>query len=192
MKTVFLGGSFDPVHIGHLHLAEEVMIQFGYDQVVFVPAAEAPHKEPSGESTSAQRLEMLRAAVEGYLHFIVDDCEITRGGRSYTVETVPVLQARYSPEGRLGMIIGDDLLEGFLKWKAHEKIVEFVDIIVAHRQFVHRVEFAFPHRYVDNLRLPLSSREIRGRVAAGKAYRHIVPEPVFRYIERYMLYRQRD
>ena len=192
MSTVFLGGSFDPVHIGHLHLAEEVMIQLSYDRVVFVPAAEAPHKAPSGASTSAQRLDMLQAAVKDDRRFIVDDCEITRGGLSYTVETVPILQNRYSPEDRLGMIIGDDLIEGFVSWKSHEILAELVDIIIAHRQFAHRVEFAFPHRYVDNLLLPLSSREIRSRVASGKPYRHIVPEPVFRYIERYMLYRQRD
>ena len=192
MRVLVLGGSFDPVHIGHLFLAEEVRCQFGYDRVVFVPAAEAPHKAPSGETTDQQRLDMLKLAVKPNKHFLVDDCEILRGGRSYTVETIPVINERYRPDGRVGFIIGDDLVSGFSTWRSHEELAEMVDLIVAHRQFQERVEFAFPHRYADNLLLPVSSSEIRMRIAAGKAVRHIVPDPVFGYIERYELYRQRD
>lgn len=192
MRTVILGGSFDPIHIGHLFLAEEVMTQLGYQRVVFIPVAEAPHKSASGESSPEQRLEMLKIATQPYERFVVDDCEIRRGGRSFTVETVPLIRERYRPSGRLGMVIGDDLLEGFEAWKDYEKLLDMIDLVVAHRRFEQRVEFAFPHEYVDNLLLPLSSSEIRRRVAEGKAYRHIVPEPVFGYIEHHMLYRQRD
>ncbi len=192
MKVLVLGGSFDPVHIGHLFLAEEVRRQFEYDEVVFVPASEAPHKEPTGETTDQQRLEMLQLAVEGNKRFLVDDCEIVRGGRSYTVETIPEINERYHPEGRVGFIIGDDLVSGFSSWRSHKTLAGMVDLIVAHREFQERVEFEFPHRYADNLLLPISSSDIRERIAAGKAFQHIVPDPVFRYIERYELYRQRD
>lgn len=192
MKLLVLGGSFDPVHIGHLFLAEEVRCQFGYDRVVFVPAAEAPHKQPTGETTDRQRLEMLELAVKGNKHFLVDDCEIVRGGRSYTVETIPEINERYAPDGRMGLIIGDDLVSGFSSWRSHEQLAGMVEIIVAHRKFEERIEFEFPHRYADNLLLPISSSDIRRRIAARRAVQHIVPDPVFGYIERYELYRQRD
>jgi nicotinate-nucleotide adenylyltransferase len=89
------------------------------------------------------------------------------------------------------MIIGDDLLDGFSSWRGHESLIAMVDILVAHRLSVKELDFSFPHRYVDNLLLPISSSDIRRRVASGRVYRHIVPEPVYKYIERYMLYRRR-
>lgn len=192
MRTIILGGSFDPLHVGHLFLAEEVRLQLGYERVILIPAAEPPHKEPSGATTSAQRLEMLSEAVEDVEGLVVDDCEIARGGRSYTVETVPHVAASYDLTGRPGLIIGDDLLDGFSSWKSYQYLLEMVDIVVAHRRFSQEVAFPFPHRYVNNLILPISSSDIRERVASGRAYRHIVPESVFRYIQRNMLYSRRN
>ncbi len=192
MRTVLFGGSFDPPHIGHLFLAEELLKQLDYERIILVPAAEAPHKEPSGATTSAQRIEMLRSAVAEIDSLVVDDCEIRRGGTSYTVETIPVLLSQYDITGRLALVIGDDLIEGFQTWKDHELLVEMVDIVIAHRTFREKVAFSYQHVYLDNLLLPVSSSEIRARVREGKAYRHIVPESVFRYIEENMLYIQRD
>lgn len=192
MKTVILGGTFDPVHIGHLFLAEELMTQLGYERVILVPAAQPPHKEASGSTTTEQRLEMLRVATDGNDRLVVDACEIERGGQSYTVDTIPVIERAYRPTPPLGLVIGDDLLEVFDGWKEHAKLLSMVEIIVAHRLSSERMTFAYPHRYLDNLVLPISSTDIRERIRRGRAFRHIVPETVFSYIEKNMLYRQRD
>lgn len=192
MKTVMFGGTFDPVHVGHLFLAEELISQLGYERVILVPAAKPPHKETSGETSAAQRLEMLRMSIQGNDRLVVDDCEVERGGQSYTVDTVPAIERTYRPTGPLGLVIGDDLLAGFDGWKEHARLVTMVEIVVAHRVSRARLEFSYPHRYIDNLLLPISSSDIRERIRDGKAFRHIVPETVFSYIERNMLYRQRD
>lgn len=192
MRTAVLGGSFDPLHIGHLFLAEELKIELGYERVILVPAAEPPHKRPSGETTSAQRLEMLAEAVSGIPELVVDDCEILRGGRSYTIQTIPLIREKYDLSELPALVVGDDLLEGFSSWKDHEELVEMVNIVVAHRLFSEEVEFGYPHQYLHNLILPVSSSGIRERVASGRAFRHIVPESVFRYIQKNMLYRRRN
>ena len=187
-KTVIIGGSFNPIHIGHLYIAAELVNQLGYEDVIFIPAYIAAHKGASNSIEPEERLAMVRLALSGS-GFFLDDCEMRRGGVSYTILTVQDIYERRPIDGKLGFVIGDDLISGFHLWKDASALAEKVDLIVAHRESVEEIPFAFPHRYISNLLLPISSSDIRRRVKEGLAFRFLVPEAVFTYINSHKLYR---
>lgn len=191
MKTAILGGSFNPVHIGHLILAEEVLFQCGYDQILFIPANIPPHKSIDDPGPHV-RLEMLEAAIKGYPAFAVSDCEILRKSVSYTIDTIRQLKTdaglKGQMDGKPGLIIGDDLLAGFFEWKEPHSLVKEAEIIVAHRQYPYRLSLLYPHRYVENTLIPISSSEVRARISARKAWHSLVPQMVQHIIEQKGLY----
>lgn len=162
------------------------MINLGYDQVVFVPAYKPPHKQDAPSASAEERLAMLELALNGRSDFLVETWELERRGISYTIDTVHHLYETRDVEGRLGLIIGDDLVEGFYGWKNAEELERQVDIIVATR----RGEDGNGLRYstIDNSPLPVSSSEVRERVRSGKAFRYLVPESVYGYIQTHDLY----
>ncbi|MFO7850560.1 MAG: nicotinate (nicotinamide) nucleotide adenylyltransferase [Spirochaetia bacterium] len=188
MRTVIIGGTFNPVHIGHLYIAEEVKISLGYERVIFIPAHIPAHKEPDYSTTAEQRLEMLRCAVFN-TDFVVDSCEIQRGGISYTIDTVDEILNNYTITGKLGLLIGDDLVEGFHKWKEWKALLEKVDLIIAHRSYQEQVPCSFAHTYLNNLVIPISSSAVRDRVEKGSSFRYFVPESVFSYIQENEVYK---
>jgi len=190
MKIAVLGGTFNPVHIGHLFLASEVRYLLGYDKIIFVPSNIPAHKQLEGNVTAEQRVEMLVAAVADEDGFVVDTCEIKRGGVSYTIDTIHYLEEKYKPQARVGIIIGDDLVAGFHKWKKYKSLIEAAEIIVARRE-KERHTPGFPSVPVDNAVLPVSSSGIRARIAEGAPYRYLLPYEVYRYITEKGLYIKR-
>ena len=137
MKLAVLGGSFNPVHIGHLALADAVCVEFGFDKILFVPTAEPPHKKLAPDFASAKdRLAMLRCAVEKNPRFEVSDVEIARGGVSYTFDTLEELSKKYAGQlsAKIALIMGSDLLAGFPLWRNAEQIARMADLILASRQ----------------------------------------------------------
>jgi len=188
MRLAILGGTFNPVHVGHLFLAEETLTLLGYDRILFVPACVPVHKMMEIEVGARHRLRMLRLAVTGNRGLRVDDCELERGGDSYAIDTLLDVLERYRPEGRPGLIIGDDLVEGFASWRQASRLAELAELIVAHRNSAERVPLQYPCRYLVNTLLPVSSSEIRRRLACGRSVRNLVPERVLRYIRRHGLY----
>jgi len=188
VKTAVIGGTFNPVHIGHLYLAEEVKKQFGYQRVIFVPSFIPPHKDADGSTRPEDRLEMLRRTVVD-TDIVVDDAEIRRGGVSYMIDTIKELLNTYTITGRIGLVIGDDLVAGLDSWKDWANLEKMIDLIIAHRNFSGRMECRYGHRYLDNLVLPISSRDIRERVKSGRAYRFLVPGEAFALINQRGLYR---
>ena len=189
MRAALLGGTFNPIHIGHLHIAEVVVSEMDYHKVLFVPANIPAHKEMSAGAGTDQRLEMLNRALSPYPEFVVESCEIERGGISFTIDTIRYLKEKYSPESKFGLIIGDDLLDGFHLWKDASCLPREADILIAHRQSESRRSVPFPHRYIDNQILPLSSSMIRKRIQDGKAGRFLIPATVWEYIGANHLYR---
>lgn len=206
MKAAILGGSFNPPHIGHLALAEQARIQLGYDIIYWIPTFISPFK-PECLVSSDDRLAMVRLAIAGNPHFVLDSCEIERGGVSYTVDTVRYLYNKFSGnavcalEGRLGLIIGDDLIRDFHLWREADVLPDITDIILAHRIFpmpdmdkintpIQRVYSGAPFKHVllENAVLPVSSTDIRSRIRQNASWRYLVPQTVYEYINTRHLY----
>jgi nicotinate-nucleotide adenylyltransferase len=188
MTLAIFGGTFNPVHVGHLFLAEEVRSKLDYELILFVPAFIPVHKDMEIEPGHEHRLAMLRLALEPYPEFRVDDCELKRGGPSYTIDTVRALLGRYPVTGKPGLIIGDDLVEGFATWKEASQLAGMTRLIVGHRESAMEIQMPYPCTYVDNSLLPVSSSQIRDRLSEGRPIRHLVPDAVLEYIRCHDLY----
>ena len=188
MKLAILGGTFNPVHLGHVFLAHEIRHDLGYDTVVFVPTNLPAHKGPVAGASPQERLHMLGMAVDGQEGCIVDDCELRRGGVSYTIDTVRHVLSSYALEAKPGLVIGDDLVPDFGTWHRAGELAELVDIIVVHRLYDSRVSFTLPHTYCDNLRLPISSSGVRERIAEGRPVEGLIFHEVAQYVRERGLY----
>jgi nicotinate-nucleotide adenylyltransferase len=175
MKLAVLGGSFNPVHVGHLYLADLVLSAFGYDRVVLVPAFQSPFKLGAAAPSPQDRLAMLAASIPGDPRLVIDDCEIRREGVSYTVDTLADIIRRYRPEGRPGLILGDDLARDFPRWKKAEEITRLADIIVARRILSGEGAYPYPNRQLQNEVMEVSSAMVRERVREGGNWRYLVP-----------------
>jgi nicotinate-nucleotide adenylyltransferase len=184
VRTAIFGGTFNPVHNGHLHLAATVCAELDYAGVVFVPAHVPPHKDADELIAGSHRLAMLRRAVAGHDAFRVDSCELDRRGVSYTIDTVRCLGA---VRGRLGVIIGDDLAADYKSWREAPMLAREADLILG-RRLDGSATLPFPHQVVRNVQLPLSSRLIRDRLRAGLPVDHLTPPAVLEYILSHGLY----
>lgn len=189
MKSAILGGTFDPVHIGHLLMAEEVLIRCDYERILFVPNRVPPHKDRAPAATPSQRLEMLELAVRDRTEFVVDPYEIERSEVSYTVHTLEHLIDSDRITGRPGLIIGEDLVDGFSAWKDVDRVTAIADLVLVRRPGNGTVRLERPHRLIDNLLLQVSSTEIRERISSALPYRYLVHPAVYGYIEQHALYR---
>jgi nicotinate-nucleotide adenylyltransferase len=179
MKIAILGGSFNPVHIGHLFLADSVL-SIGYDRIVLIPAFQSPFKLNAESAAPGDRVEMLCASIAGDPRLTVDDCEIKREGVSYTIDTITEIKARYRPEGKPGLILGDDLADTFHLWRNAPSIAEETELILARRLFglgfgaSLSKEFPYPHRKLDNELIDISSRQVREKIHRGENWRYLV------------------
>ena len=185
MRFAVLGGSFNPVHVGHLFLADAVLTGLSYDRIILVPAFQSPFKIGAGGACPEDRMEMLAASIAGDPRLTIDDCEIRRQGVSFTIDTLKDIIARYKPEGKPGLIVGDDLASTFDKWRSPAEIAELADIIVARRlqesasgSYGH---FPYPHRDLENEIMNVSSHAVRDKIRRGENWRYLVP-PGARYI----------
>lgn len=190
-----MGGSYNPIHIGHLMLADAVALRYGYDTVAFVPAFLSPFKDGHSGCTADDRLAMVKLAIADNPAFYCEPCEIQRQGVSYTIDTLKFLKKKFPQcEGKIGLIIGDDLLEGFSGWREAEHIPDYADIIVGNRIIDrYSTEQAasagkVPHLRVDNALLPVSSSGIRAAIKEKKSWRYLVPSAVYSYIKEHKLY----
>lgn len=195
---LFFGGSFDPVHLGHLLVARDVRESLGFESVVFVPACQAPLKKPHVASPQ-DRIEMLRLSVEGVEGFEVSDIEIRRGGISYTVDTASELKALTGE--RPFFLVGADSFLSLHLWKEPHKLVSLARFVIVDREnrWMHLRDYIrenFPQmkegidfQVVAVRRIDISSTEIRERLKEGKSIRWLVPQVVEDYIHLKRLYR---
>jgi nicotinate-nucleotide adenylyltransferase len=187
MKIGILGGTFNPIHIGHLILAEEVREKLLLDKVIFVPTYIPPHKQNSDVAAATERMRMVKAAIKGNMFLKASDIEIKRKGPSYTVDTVRALNKKF-PGDEMYFIAGSDLLKYLDEWKDFQELLGLVKFVVATRpgyplekipSYVKRVQI----RAVD-----VSAFEIRRCIKEFKSFRYLVPEAVFEYINKKKLY----
>jgi nicotinate-nucleotide adenylyltransferase len=201
MKLGIFGGTFDPVHYGHLLLAESAREQLGLDQVWFIPAALAPHKQDRQAVTAKQRVEMLELAIAGHPAFRVSTLEIDRGGVSYTVDTLQDISVQL-PDAELFLLMGADSLRDLLTWREPERICKLAWPVVSRRADAPEPDFSSlghivaPARLLkmEQLRLEmpimeLSSTDLRHRAATGQSLRYRTPRGVEQYILAQGLYR---
>ncbi len=177
MKTGIFGGTFDPVHIGHLIVAQDAWAALGLDRVLFIPAAVPPHKRGRVIASPEQRLEMLRAATADDPRFEVSDIELRRPGPSYTADTVRALREQ-DPEDELFLLLGIDQYREFHTWREPEVIARLARLVVLSRGGEEATPTDPAHLVLDVTRIDISATEIRRRAAAGEPVRYLVPGEV--------------
>lgn len=195
-----LGGTFDPPHVGHLWLATLAKDAIGLDRVLFMPAAQPPHKRPRGMSSAIDRLLMTRLAIAGDEAFELTAIEMERPGPSYTIDSVDELRGTYGDDVQLFLLMAADTLAQIDSWREPDALLERVEWAVGPRPGVPLPErSALEHRFGDRASrihllpgpsLDVSSTQIRERVAGGHAIRYLVPRGVEELITDRGLYRR--
>ena len=200
MKIGILGGSFNPVHLGHLILAEQIRETTGLGRVLFIPASSPPHKPGTELAAGEHRLAMVRLAIEGNPFFEASDVEVRRGGVSYTIDTILELR-REHPGDDFHFIIGADSVPELPTWYRTCELVDLCTFLIGSRPG-HDIAWdlltrALPAATVERLRknviptipVGISSSAIRLRIREGRSIRYLVPRQVEEYIGRNDLYR---
>lgn len=194
MKVGLLGGSFDPVHNGHLYLAEQALGFFNLDEVWWIPARQNPHKIEEPETDASLRLKMVEKAIAPYPNYRLFDLECKKEGPSYTIETIQKLKRDY-PEAQFYLLLGSDALEGLSKWKEIDKIFNLTNIVVFVRgealeaPGLSREQQEWIHSHTINIPIKeVSSTEIRERLALGEDCSHLLPDEILDFIRQNQLY----
>lgn len=202
-KVGIMGGTFDPIHIGHLILGENAYRQFELDTVLFMPSGNPPHKrDRRGRATTEQRTSMVQMAIENNAHFELSLAEAHDEGYTYTKETLTRLTAEH-PNTDYYFIIGADSLFSFETWKEPEEICQLCTLVAALRNHIGHdimdrqiayLEKKFQGRIqkLDTPNIDISSGTIRDWVKAGKSLRYYVPDPVIDYMKQLDLYKESD
>ena len=189
MKLGLLGGSFDPVHFGHLLVAQAAIEELGLDRLFFIPAAQSPFKPESKPALAAIRLQMLRLALAGKTNCEIDEQEIRRGGISYTIETMRDYTKRF-PQAELFYLIGTDNVAKLPEWREANELARLAQFVITPRPGEDTVVFLPPFRgrTLKGFPLGVSSSQIRARVKAGLPIELLVPPPVAEAIRVMKLY----
>lgn len=186
MKIGVYGGTFDPVHNGHLILARDAVEQLGLDELVFIPNAISPHRLAQAPTPGPVRLEMILAAIEGEPRFKADDVELRRGDVSYTYDTIVALKEKYPTDAELFYFIGHDNLPKLSTWHRFADLKKLVTFVVFTRGATDT-----SHEYPGiERRVDISATEVRARVAKSLSIRYLVPDAVSEIIARHNLYKE--
>ena len=189
MRIGILGGTFNPIHVGHLVLAEEAREKLNLDKVIFVPAYIPPHKKDDELADPNDRFKMVELALRGNSDFEVSAFEIDAKTTSYSVETLKAFKKKYGEEAKLFFITGADSLGEIYSWKEVDQIFKLSKFIVANRPGYDMANVPNGIDVVTITSLEISSSLIRKKIGEGKSIRYLVPEPVREYIIARRLYR---
>ncbi|RIW37613.1 nicotinate-nucleotide adenylyltransferase [Bacillus salacetis] len=181
-----LGGTFNPPHIGHLIIANEVLHKLNLDEIRFMPAGIPPHKKIKGDTSAAQRKEMVSKAIEGHPGFVLETIELEMDGPSYTYETVRLLLQR-EPDAEFHFIIGGDMIEYLPKWHKIEELSQLIQFAGVKRPG-YETESPYNVVMVEIPQIDISSTLIRDRVASGETVAYLIPEKVSDFIREEKLY----
>lgn len=212
MRVGLFGGSFNPIHLGHLRAAEEVREILNLDLVYFIPASSPPHKTEGDLAPAEHRLAMVRLATKGNRHFMVSDVEIRRGGRSYTIDTAHYFLSTLRHQASVFMMIGADQFAELETWKDCDELVQTCSIAVHIRPTEGkprppRISLAALERFgyikeqdqyvnssgqtlafIQTTFFPISATEIRQKLSKGQSVNYLMPNDVVDYIRRHNLY----
>ena len=200
-KVGIMGGTFDPIHIGHLILGENAYLQFGLDKVVFMPSGNPPHKKDRDGGTDLQRMDMVKLAIASNTHFEISDIEMNEDGYTYTYRTLERLVKEH-PDTEYYFIIGADSLFYFDTWKNPQRIADACTLVVATRnhtsdekldekiEFVRKL-FNAKIEKLDTENIDCSSSQIRSWIKEGHTVKYYVPDTVINYIHTYHVYTEK-
>ncbi len=199
MKTALIGGSFNPPHYGHSHLIDLIRDHSDYTRVILVPLHTPNHKPVDSIIAPYHRVEMVRRLISTCdFPCILDTCEIERGGISYTYDTILDIEKRYEDVGEpIGVVIGDDLLDGLSAWYRVDDLKRMVRFIVicreevvsaARQKLVRLTREGFSIALIEGTRVDISSSDIRNRIGQGLDISELLPKEVASYIEEHGLY----
>jgi len=211
MRVGLFGGSFNPIHLGHLRAAEEVREALQLDLVYFIPAASPPHKEASDLAPAEHRLAMVRQGTKGNRHFMTSDVEIRRAGRSYTIDTAKHFAATMRHQASIFIMMGSDQFMELETWKECDELVRLCSIAVHTRlsegEMAPRVSLAALNRFgyireqdhyvnpsgqtlsfVQTTFFPISATQIRTKVQNNESINYLLPGDVVDYLRRHALY----
>lgn len=183
-----LGGTFDPPHLGHLIIAEEVRLALGLEEIWFIPSQEPPHKN-NAFTSAVTRVEMVQKAIEGNSYFKLNTIEVDRLGRSYTSDTLKLLKNEH-PDDSFYFIIGADMVEYLPKWYNINELLEMVSFVGVKR-IGSELETPYSIKMVDIPYMEISSTMIRERICKSSSVKYYLPEAVIRYIKEKRLYEER-
>jgi nicotinate-nucleotide adenylyltransferase len=186
-KIGILGGTFNPIHAGHLMLAEGASNVLGLDCVLFVPCNFPPHKNPSDLVSAKDRIAMVRLAIKGNSSFKVSMIELKRGGKSYSVDTLKELHKKYKGKAKFFFIIGSDSFSGLKKWKDVDELIKLCTLVAAKRP-----GYNFKYKGIKLVDIPtlhISSTEIRRFIKNDIGIKYLVPDSVRKYIGKRKLYK---
>jgi nicotinate-nucleotide adenylyltransferase len=188
LRLGLFGGSFDPVHTGHLLMARDAVEELSLDRLLLVPAAVNPHRLDAGPRVAgADRLAMLRAATADEPRLEVDALELERSGPSYSIDTVETLQARW-PGAEIFLLLGEDNLPKLPEWHRYADLCHKVRFVCFGRRFEGALPPDLPPMHRLARRVDISSTEIRTRIAKRLPIRYLVPDAVYRFIVEHGLY----
>ena len=196
MRLAILGGSFNPIHLGHLNLAFHSYKELAYDKIAIVPAYISPFKIFCKDTEVEDRLKMIDLAIADKPYMYCELYEIERQGVSYTIDTINYLYQKFPDlEGKIGLIIGDDLKEKFSLWKNSDELIEKTDIIIGRRNEKEDLNSClqkkdFPFKELNNDILNISSSMIRESILKGEDFSSLVSKEVYAYIKENGLYKK--
>jgi nicotinate-nucleotide adenylyltransferase len=187
-----MGGTFDPIHYGHLLLAEQARDLKGLDEIWWIPAGEPPHKRDQLVTPAIHRLRMVELAIQGHPFFRCLDLELKRSGPSYTINTIMELKEQY-PNFRFNLILGEDMVYSLPHWYRVEQLLELVSVIAIRRPGIEQAQIpSWIMKRIDWLEdaieMEVSSTQIRQFLKQGRSIRYMVPCEVEKYIKEHRLY----
>ncbi|GEL66061.1 nicotinate-nucleotide adenylyltransferase [Marinilactibacillus psychrotolerans] len=185
-KIGILGGTFNPPHLGHLIIADQVRDQLGLEKIIFLPSANPPHAKGKTTIDAKHRVRMVEKAIELEPQFELDFTEINRGGKSFTFDTIKSLTEQ-NPDIEYYFIIGADMVEDLPSWYKIDELVNLVQIVAVNRP-QYSVETAFPLIFIDVPNIEISSSTIRQKISDQCSVKFLLPDKVLEYIEAEGLY----
>ncbi|MBU1862426.1 MAG: nicotinate-nucleotide adenylyltransferase [Candidatus Omnitrophica bacterium] len=188
MKIGLLGGTFDPVHDGHLDLAQRALSELALQKIIFIPAFIPPHKESSSITSAVCRCEMLQLALEGKPQYEISDIEIQKQQKTYTVDTLREIKEIYPPDTEFFFLVGSDFLHEYHTWKEPEVVITLAQFVVAGRPGFPYASLPKRMIFLEGDFPSISSTAIRKTIKKGLDVTNMLPSSVYLYIKKYQLY----
>lgn len=188
-RVGILGGTFNPIHIGHLVMAQHALEQLRLQKVIFVPTYLPPHKRSSSVILAKHRFKMVQLAIKGHPYFDISDCEIVREGKSYSIDTVRMFRTQLPKNIKLFFILGEDSLNTLHTWRRIDDLLEMVTFVAAKRSGQSKIKPKIKVNFINMPVLDIASSDLRKRIAVKKTVEHLVPDNVLKYIQKRNLYK---